>query len=229
MSEHVMIIGATGLVGHEITRLCLRDPKVKSVSIFVRRPALMAPFDSAGKLTEHIVDFDRVSDWANLLNGDVLFSAMGTTARSAGSQDAQYKVDYQYQWDVAHAARLNGCKSYVLISAAGANAESVFFYLRTKGELENDVAVLGFPALRILQPSLLKGDRSVERLGESLSELILGSAEKLLSKKLFPLRLKPIPVETLAHAALQAASKTHEGTLKFGPADLWSLAAHDHT
>ena len=229
MSENVMIIGATGLVGREITKLCLRDPKVKSVSIFVRRPALLGPFDAGGKLKEHIVDFDRMSDWSQHLNGDTLYSAMGTTARAAGSQEAQYRVDYQYQWDVAHAARQNGCKTYVLISAAGANPDSPFFYLRTKGELENDVAVLGFPQLRILQPGLMRGDRTETRLTESISDAVLRVSEQLMPSKLFPLRLKPIPVENVAHAAVQAASKTHDGALTFGPAELWPLAAHDQT
>jgi uncharacterized protein YbjT (DUF2867 family) len=116
----------------------------------------------------------------------------------------------------------------VLISSAGANADSPFFYLRTKGELENDVAVLGFPELRILQPGLLKGDRKEKRFGEIVSDAILDRAERILPENFFPIRLKPIPVESVARAAVQAASKSHGGALKFGPAELWPLAAHEN-
>ncbi len=227
--KHVMIVGATGLVGHEIAKLSLRSPEVKEVSVFVRRPTLLRPFDDRRILKEHIVDFERIDDWAKLLTGDTLYSALSTTAKVAGSKDAQYKVDYQYQWDIAHAARQNGCRTYVLISASGADADSPFFYLRTKGELEKDVAVLDFPLLRILQPGLLQGDRPAPRLGEIIADKVLSRIEKVVPKFLFPLKLKPIPAETVAHAAVQAASKPHAGSLKFGPADLWPLAANDNT
>lgn len=228
MRASVMIIGATGLVGREIVRQSLANSNVESVSIFVRRPSNLAQFVNASKLKEHVVNFDRVSTWASLLTGDTLYSAMGTTLSQAGSEDAQYKVDYQYQWDVAHAARQNGCQTLVLISAAGANPDSPFFYMRTKGELETDVEILGFPFLRILRPGLLHGNRSgirsESRIGEVIANRVLGAADRFLPRTFFPLRLKPIPVETVAAAALRAANRTHAGTLTFGPADLWPLA-----
>ncbi len=226
-THSALIIGATGLVGREITKLCLSNPTFDSVSIFVRRTSGLKTFDTRGILTEHIVDFDRVADWAKHLQGDVLFSAMGTTVRKAGSEEEQYKVDYQYQWDVAHAARQNGTTTYVLISSVGAKAESPFFYLRTKGELEVDVGMLGYPNLRILQPSILSGHREETRIAEVIADGILSRAEKILPRKFFPLRFKPIPAEVVAHAALRAAAKSHQGALTFGPADLWPLAEHD--
>lgn len=222
--KSVMVIGATGLVGREIVKLCLADPTVHSVQTFTRRTTDLAGFDRQGKLKEHIVDFDRVSEWAAKLDGDTLFSAMGTTLRTAGSEEAQYRVDYQYQWDVAHAARQNGCDTHVLISAAGANASSPFFYLRTKGELETDIGMLGYPCLRILQPGLLKGDREETRLGEILADSVLSNVARIVPARFFPLRLRPIPVATVARAALNAARQTHAGTLTFGPTQIWSLA-----
>lgn len=216
-------------MGREITKLCLSNPSFDSVSIFVRRTSDLKSFDTRGILKEHIVDFDRIPDWSKNLKGDVLFSALGTTAGKAGSEEEQYKVDYQYQWDVAHAARQNGISTYVLISSVGANAESPFFYLRTKGELEADVTMLGFPNLRILRPSILSGHREETRIVEVIADGLLSRAEKILPRKLFPLRFKPIPAEVVAHAALRAAAKTHQGALTFDPADLWPLAEHDGT
>jgi uncharacterized protein YbjT (DUF2867 family) len=229
MIKSAMIIGATGLVGREIVKLLLCDTGVKKVTTFVRRPSELKQFDTAGKMQEHLVDFERVANWAPLLKGDTLFSAMGTTLKLAGSEEAQYKVDYQYQWDVAHAARQNGCQTYVLISAAGANSESPFFYQRTKGELEDDIGILSFPASRILRPGLLKGNRielrGEKRTFEDVANHVLDRAERVLPKVLFPMRFKPIPVETVARAAVNASLKSHVGCLVFGPDELWQLGS----
>ncbi len=225
--KSAMVVGATGMVGREIVKLLLQNPEVGKVTTFVRRPSNLKQFDSAGKMQEHLIDFERVTNWAPLLTGDALFSALGTTLKAAGSEDAQYKVDYQYQWDVAHAARQNGCRTYVLISAAGANPDSPFFYPRTKGELEVDITILGFPNMRILRPGLLKGNRlevrSEKRVVEILANRILDGAARILPPTLFPLKFKPIPVETVARAAVQASLKTHAGALVFGPDELWPL------
>lgn len=227
MIKSAMVIGATGLVGREIVKLLLEKQEISKVTTFVRRPSNLKMLDRAGKMQEHLVDFDRVKNWSRLLTGDALFSAMGTTMRTAGSEEAQYKVDYQYQWDVAHAARENGCTTYVLISAAGANPDSPFFYPRTKGELEADIGILNFPSLRILRPGLLKGDRdaiqSPPRTFERAANRILDSASRVLPRTLFPLKLKPIPVETVARAAVNASLKSHAGALIFGPEELWPL------
>jgi uncharacterized protein YbjT (DUF2867 family) len=65
----------------------------------------------------------------------------------------------------------------VAISSVGADAGSRNFYLRTKGEMEQALEALGFTRLDILQPGLLRGDRTgevrpAERLGILLSPLM---------------------------------------------------------
>ncbi len=120
-----------------------------------------------------IVDFDRMPEWQELLQGDVLISAMGTTRTQAGSKDAQYRVDYTYPYQAARYARRNGVTRHILISSAGANSHSQFFYLRMKGQLEEAIRDLGFARNYVLQPSVLKGKRDVDRRGERWSAAIL--------------------------------------------------------
>ena len=112
-----IVIGATGLVGSALTSQLLEHPEFSGVKVFVRRSTHL----SHQKLREHIVDFDKIDDWKHLLQGDVLFSAMGTTLNKAGSKAAQYRIDYTYQYNVAAAAASNGVPAYVLISSAGAS------------------------------------------------------------------------------------------------------------
>ena len=93
-----LVIGATGAVGKDLVDLLLKDDSFESVSVFVRRPL---GFQNP-RLTVHLVDFDLPGQWHHLLTGDVLFSCLGTTIKAAGSQEAQWKVDYTYQFPACY-------------------------------------------------------------------------------------------------------------------------------
>lgn len=96
-----LVLGATGAIGKDLVALLLMDNTVERVDIFVRREVSI----SSEKLVVHVVDFDHPELWTDQLVGDVLFSALGTTIKAAGSQDAQWKVDYTYQYNAARALR----------------------------------------------------------------------------------------------------------------------------
>ena len=101
-----IVIGASGLVGSYITLKLLDDIRYDKVKVFVRNSLDI----SHVKLEEHVIDFDKIEIWKEYLTGDELFSALGTTIKKAGSKEAQYKVDYTYQFDVAKAASENRVK-----------------------------------------------------------------------------------------------------------------------
>src|ERR1022692_1526820 len=130
-----IVIGATGLVGRNLVQLLLKDTRFEKVKILVRRSVGL----KSEKLEEHIVNFDEPDSWKKLVTGDVLYSSMGTTLRVAGSKEAQFKIDYTYQYRVAKIAAGNGVPEYVLISAAGSGVDSKIFYSKMKGELERDI------------------------------------------------------------------------------------------
>lgn len=127
-----LVIGATGAVGKDLVEQLLKDDSFERVDVFVRREMPLL----SSKLVSHVVDFDHPEGWTGLLTGDVLFSCLGTTIKAAGSQDAQWKVDYTYQYDTAKAARANGVQQYILVSSVGADAHSKIFYSRMKGQLD---------------------------------------------------------------------------------------------
>ena len=119
-----LIIGATGATGKDLVTLLLNDDTYTEVHCFVRKPlALTHP-----KLHAHVVDFDTPEAWADLLQGDVAFSCLGTTLAVAGTKEAQWRVDYDYQYAFAEHCKNNGVPTFVLISAAGATAQSKLFY-----------------------------------------------------------------------------------------------------
>lgn len=157
-----LVIGATGLVGKQLVSQLLKDRRFSQVICFVRKS--MRRSDPG--LVEHVVDFRNPAAWSEWLKGDVLFSCMGTTIRAAGSRDAQWEVDYTFQFQAASLAAGNGVKRLVLLSAAGASPQSRVFYSRMKGELERDVQELPFERMDILRPSFLSGKRKETRIGE---------------------------------------------------------------
>ena len=122
---HALVLGATGATGRELVNCLLQNPKFTKVSIFVRRD-----IDFSHKnLIVHNINFSRLHEYQELIYGDVLFSALGTTRKDAGSKEKQYLVDYTYQYEFAKMASVNNVSLYSLVSSVGANKKSFLFYL----------------------------------------------------------------------------------------------------
>ena len=88
-----IILGATGAVGKDLVQQLISDDTFEEIDLFVRRDAGI----QHKKVKTHIVDFDQPDNWRLQIHGDIVFSCMGTSRKTAGSKDAQYKVDYTYQ------------------------------------------------------------------------------------------------------------------------------------
>jgi len=195
-AKRAVLIGATGLVGSQLLAQLLEDARFASVLVLGRRTVGLRH----AKLQEQLIDFRAPHTWGMQVVGDVLFSALGTTLKAAGSQAAQYEVDHTFQHAVAAAAARNGVPTCVLVSAAGASPTSRIFYSRMKGELERDVAALGFTHVHLLRPGPLSGERREQRRAEQWSLRVLTPLSPLL-----PAALRPIPAATVARAAVAFA------------------------
>ena len=196
-------MGGTGLVGAQIVQRLRKDPAYETVTLLVRRSI---DIDDP-KVRSVVVDFDAPEEWKKLVVGDVLFSALGTTLKVAGSKEAQYRVDHDYQLWAAEGARQNGVSTYVLISAAGASASSKVFYSRMKGELEDEVMKLGFASCNILRPGILDGDRIENRPGERFALSLL----KKLPAWTLPASARPSPGGNLAEVCIRADQQARPG------------------
>ncbi|MEO6547781.1 MAG: NAD(P)H-binding protein [Ferruginibacter sp.] len=86
-----IIIGATGATGKDLANVLLQDPFYSEVVIFVRHSSGIAH----SKLKVIITDFDKLEDVAEFINGDVLFSCLGTTKKVAGTKEKQWHIDYE--------------------------------------------------------------------------------------------------------------------------------------
>ncbi|TKB56714.1 NAD(P)H-binding protein [Ferrimonas aestuarii] len=169
MGKTAIVLGATGVVGRELVRQLAIQTDIDKIVSLTRRPVSY----SNAKVDNQVVDFDNLKSSSQWFKGDLLFSALGTTLKQAGSIDAQRKVDVDYQYHAAEIAAQQGVSHYLLVSSSGANAQSRSAYLKMKGELEQRVQQLPFNRISIVQPSLLLGERTDFRLGERLAATIL--------------------------------------------------------
>jgi len=212
MGQIANVIGASGLVGHELLVQLLDHPEFEKVRIFVRRTTgIVHP-----KLEEQIIDFDQTESWKPLVKGDVLFSTLGTTIKTAKTKENQYRVDFTYQYEFAKAAKENGVPTYLLVSSMGANPKSSVFYSRMKGELEDAVAKLPFQKLFIIRPSILDGDRQENRAGEKVGLILSRFVTKFILKV-----YKPTPVDLLASKMIRLSLEKVPGIRTIGGLELF--------
>jgi uncharacterized protein YbjT (DUF2867 family) len=188
-----LLLGATGLVGRELLDLLLHDDAFERVRVIARRSTGV----NSPKLDEHLFELDAMEQQADLFAVDAIFCALGTTIRTAGSQERFREIDYGYPLAAARLGIARGASHYLLVSSIGANPRSRAFYTRVKGELERDLLQLGYPRTTIVRPSLLLGERSEYRFGERLFARL---------GWLMPPAYKPVHVRDVARALVNAAS-----------------------
>ncbi|KAG0640785.1 hypothetical protein HOY80DRAFT_781418 [Tuber brumale] len=166
-AKSVSIAGSTGLVGSFALQHFLSSPQTSHVYSLMRRPYPHPITDPESKL-KPLISSDTAT-WAATLGSiptAVFVSGLGTTRKDAGSLEAQRKIDFDLNLDLAKAAKAAGAKTYVLISTTGADSTSRFPYMKMKGELEEAVIEIGFEKTAILRPGLIVGSREKARLQE---------------------------------------------------------------
>jgi uncharacterized protein YbjT (DUF2867 family) len=189
----VILIGATGLVGNLILREILDDDHFTEVRVFVRKPTgLTNP-----KVVEIVNPMTDIDGLAQDIKGDVLFNAMGTTLKKAGSKAEQQRIDRDLPVAFARIASGNGARLMLNVSSVGANMKGNF-YLRTKAEMEKGTEEYFHENVFHFRPGLLDGKRKEFRIAEKVASVIMKMIDPLLtgtSKK-----YRSMPVEKLARA-----------------------------
>ncbi|EMG49637.1 FMP52 Protein FMP52 [Candida maltosa Xu316] len=203
-----LIIGATGLVGSEIVKFADTSSTLTDVKILTRRPPTIESTEIK------VIENADSLNWSETIKNnptEVLISAFGTTRGQAGSAENFKKIDYGINYNAAKTAKENGTKIYVLVSALGASSKSHFLYMKTKGELEDDVIALGFDHTIILRPAILLGKRGASKgFGNDLAQTV-GNWTKNTFLQRF---LNSVEASDVAKVAVDLASKGVKGELK---------------
>lgn len=212
---HALVLGATGATGRELVMQLLTHPAFGEVSIFVRKK----PDLEHHKLKVHEIDFSKLNSYKNLVVGDVIFSALGTTLKDAGSKSKQYEVDFTYQYEFAKMALDNGVNHYALVSSYGADQTSLFFYLKMKGALEEAIKKLTFQSICIYKPPSLIRQPDLLRPAEKRAIWLM----KKLSRISFLQSQEPLSVATLAEKMIAEAVQHTRGIKVLLPKSIAAL------
>lgn len=209
----VLLLGATGLVGNECLRLLSNDDAFDRVVVLSRR----ALDDNArhSKVEAHVVNFDHLTAAARFFAVDQIICALGTTMKEAGSRRRFRTVDLLYPLIAAHLGIEREVSHFLLVSALGANARSLFFYSRIKGELEDGVSALPYRSLTIARPSVLVGTRENPRTAERITAGL---------SFLAPASMRPIRASEVASALVRQAVLDEPGRRVLDSAELRGLA-----
>jgi len=201
--RRALLVGATGMVGSKLLSRLVEHQAFGAVTTLGRR----APDLNHESVTHHVTDF---SDSPRPMpTADVLFCCLGTTIKRAGSQKAFRAIDYELVVSIANQAVENGTTSFFVVSSVGANPDSGNFYLKTKGEMEQTVAVLGFKRTGIVRPSLLLGTRQEVRPAEQLGQYAARLINPVLPDWLA--RYRAVDAGTVANAMIGLDQSDFEG------------------
>ena len=152
-----LIAGSTGFLGSKILNFLYKeDQKIYCLS---RRKSEINSIN----IKDIIIDFDSINN-LSLPKIDHVYLCLGYELRAwelismpERKKDPFYKVDYEYTLNIAKKAEEVGATSISLVSAVGANKNSESFYLKTKGDLEEEIKKLNFETINIFQPGHLAG------------------------------------------------------------------------
>ncbi|KAK7030559.1 hypothetical protein R3P38DRAFT_2702286, partial [Favolaschia claudopus] len=200
--KSALIFGSTGQVGGALLNELLTTSTFTRVGEFGRRTTSPDALPEQGKekLQQKVIDFEKLDD-AGLREGnwDVVFIALGTTAKAAGSAEAFERIDRKYVVDAARAAKSEGhSQRLVYVSSTGADSKSHFLYTRSKGLTEDGLASLGYDDTIVFRPAVLAGtNRPESRIGETIAGAVTSFGSLFTSS----LQIK---IGTLAKSLLKA-------------------------
>jgi uncharacterized protein YbjT (DUF2867 family) len=211
------LIGATGLIGGELLKLLLDDNYYSTVKILIRRPVDW----SHPKLKKELIDFnDNDSFLMAIDNSDAVFCTVGTTQKKVkGDKLAYRKVDYDIPVKSARFCKMTGCKIFVLVSSVGANSKSGNFYIKLKGEVEDEIKAMGIDTVHIMRPSMLLGNRNESRPMEKLGQVMMKTFAFLI-----PAKFKAVEATKVAKAMLAASKQTGHGVFVYDYNEIMKLA-----
>lgn len=205
-TKGAVLFGATGLIGNCLLRRLLVHQAYDKVISIGRHPIKA----THPKLIHYEVDMAHSDQYRHLMRGDDLFIALGTTMKKAGSKEAFRQVDHDLIFNIAKTGSLQNINQLIVVSSIGADSRSPVFYLKVKGELEDDVRRLPYWSVHIMRPSVLLGARDEKRVAEKIAGQLSKGLQYFSGSILGD--LAPVEADDVAKAMVQAAQGLKPGT-----------------
>ena len=149
----VVMLGATGAVGSEVLKTLIDSNIASKITLLGRRDIEGISQDYIYQQRANI--FEPTSYQKYVGGHEVAICTLGVGEPSKISKEDFVKIDKVAVIDFAKACKAEGVKHFELLSSVGINQNSSNFFLRTKGELIEELKALNFDRLSIFQPSMI--------------------------------------------------------------------------
>lgn len=218
MTDRILIVGATGLIGGLVTRKLVDQGADKSMHLLLRRPYRK----DVGKAKIHVQLQENWPKTIAKIKPDIVISCLGSTMKKAGSQKEFAAVDRDLVAAVAEAAKAAGARQFIAVSTTMADSSASSFYLKIKGEAEDLLRAQNFDRLDIIRPGLLRGEREGDnRVAESLAIAASPIMDMLLQGKLR--RYRSILASDVAAAIIILMAESEPGEFIHGNDAIWAM------
>jgi uncharacterized protein YbjT (DUF2867 family) len=157
-------------------------------------------------LEEVIIPLDELEKVKDKIIADHVFCCLGTTIGKAGSRAAFEKVDYKFPLKLAELSKSNNTSHFLIVTAMGASKNSMFFYNKVKGKVEEAIGRIGFDHYTIIRPSLILGERKEKRWMEAVSKKVMEGLGFLMVGPLK--KIKAVQARDIAESMRRAAMLT---------------------
>ncbi len=206
----IALVGASGLIGQSLIRLAVGRGDVRIIAVARSE----VPLPKGARMEVLVADPENWADAIAAANASVLVSALGTTWKKSGKDEATFRsVDQELVLACARAAKDCGIRQMIAVSSVGADAGSKNFYLRVKGEVEQQLAKVGLPRLDVLRPGLLRGARGELRPAERVGMLLSPVADLMMLGQYR--KYRSIQADTMARAIIGLTREKAAGRFVF--------------
>lgn len=147
-------MGATGAVGSAALNRLLNNPDVSHILTLGRRKVELQ--EPPTHLEQALIDIHDPSTYSDHIKGyQTAICTLGVGEPSKVSKADFIAIDKVAVLNFAKVCKANGVKQFHLLSSVGVSSRSRNYYLRTKGELNDELVKLQFERLSIFQPSMI--------------------------------------------------------------------------
>lgn len=190
--QSIVMLGASGAVGTEAMKVLLRSKNIDKLTLLGRTPIPNISEDFVQQFKIDIGDSDSYENY--LQSNSTAICTLGVGQPSKISKDEFVKIDKIAVLNFAKECKKAGIKHFELLSSVGINSKSKSFYLRTKGELVDELKLLNFERLSIFQPSMILTEKNRYGISQAITLKIWPLLKPLLIKGLRKYRGVPVAI-----------------------------------
>jgi uncharacterized protein YbjT (DUF2867 family) len=201
------MLGASGAVGTETLNTLLQLKSFSQLTLLGRKFLPNISSDEAQQYTINIFDPDSYK--AHLQGHTTAICTLGVGEPSKISKEEFVKIDKTAVLEFAKACKKESIQHFELLASVAIDPKSSSFYLRTKGELVEELKALNFERLSIFQPSMILTPTNRYGISQAITLKIWPILKPFLIGDLR--KYRGVKVEVLGQAMAQNSFNTATG------------------